>query len=135
VFPIEVGRLEAVRREHDLLAAARTRFLLRSLEQLTADARATVHRIHPQESHFGDTTPGVTTQARIDSTCIITQQDYEQSCIVDAGPREVELVYLFFEELEIRGGGFVANRDRRYVLHKSPPTQTRARNATHQVGR
>src|SRR5215510_2807788 len=109
MFPIEVGCLEAVSREDDLSASSRRRFLFRRAEETAAEARVAPSFIHPEESDFSDTAPRVTTDASVDSPSRISEEHHKQACIMNAGRREVVLVHLLFEELEVF--------ERRVVFH------------------
>jgi len=109
VCAIEVGRLEAVGREDDLSASSRRSFLFRRAEETAADARVAPSFIHPEESDFSDAAPRVTAEAGVDSPGRISKPHHEQACIMNAGRREVVLVHLFFEELEVF--------ERRVVFH------------------
>src|SRR5215467_13616140 len=101
MFPIEVGCLEAVSREDDLSASSRRGFLFRRAEETAADAGVAPAFINPEESDFGDAAPRVTAEAGVDSPSRISKPHHEQACIMNAGRREVVLVHLLFEELEI----------------------------------
>src|SRR5262249_10246300 len=85
VFAIEVGRLEAVARQDDLAAAARARLVLRGAEQSAADASVASRLSHPEQADFGDTTPGVTTEACRNSAIGISEKDHEPACIPNPG--------------------------------------------------
>src|SRR5262245_39356442 len=118
-FEIEVRCLEAVSRQHDLLATSQARLLLCGAEQPAADAGVAPRFIHPEEPDFTDTTPRVTAEARVDLAGRISKQHHQQARITNTSRCEVVLVDLVLEKPEVFRIGIVRHNDAR-VLHGSP---------------
>jgi len=97
---VERRRLERERHEHDLRAAAATRLLLGSPEQLRTEPAVALRLFHPKLPQLTGTAPGVPADPRHDAL-LIAHEEREPFAIGDASGARVELVNPIFQILHV----------------------------------
>lgn len=89
---IELRRLEAVGREHNLRAAPAPRLRLRQFEKTTPDPLPAMLLVHPDLTNLAAATPRVPAEAGDDLTLSIASEDSNAQRVVDPRRLGVELV-------------------------------------------
>jgi len=99
--PVEARCLKAVRREHHLCGAAFARFALSRGHETATESMATPPFMHPEDSHLATMSPRPSVNPSDDVLVGVSQNDCEQSRIVDSRSRRVELVDAVVEKLDV----------------------------------
>src|SRR5262245_36382005 len=111
VASVELRRLEAVRREHQLRAAACARFALGGAEQRAAEAALALTLVHPEEADLAAAAPRVPGEAGAQAAALVVEEGGQHAAVVMSGRRVVEAVDLVFEPRELAGFRLVQETD------------------------
>src|SRR5687767_5805036 len=108
---IKFRRLEAVRRQNDLPAAAAASFVLGCSQQACPQPLAAQYFLHPKLTDLTATAPGVSADSRNNALPVAPHKNCQALAILDSGRLRVKLVQAIFQELNLfrRGISFDNN--------------------------
>jgi hypothetical protein len=98
---IKLRRLEAVRRENDLLTLTTAGFFLECPQQPCPYALAAQCFLHPKLTDLTATAPRVPTDSRNNALVLASHENCQALAILDPGRARVELIEAIFQALNL----------------------------------
>src|SRR3954447_2288060 len=120
LLPIELGCLEAMRDQNELMAAAPDRLCFGLGEQATAEPLAANGRRHPDLTQLARLSPRVPRCTCHHVSRFVAQEDADTSAVPDSGGVDVELVESVLEKFDVRRSRLFDLKATHRVLHRPP---------------